>query len=144
MPGYVLDTSALVALLTDEEGADEVEQILRRGERSASGERGAELYLPFMTLMELEYVLLQRWGALRAEMSLRVIGVWPVRRVESHFEWGRAAARVKAATALSLGDAWNAALTLMLDADLVHKDPEFDRVEGLRHFRLPYKQKKPR
>lgn len=142
MAAYVLDTSAVVAFLTDEEGADEVEQILRRAERAASGEEKTEVFLPFMTLMELDYVMLQKWGAPKADLSLRVAGAWPVQRIESHPDWGRAAAGVKAVTALSLGDAWNAALALMLDAELVHKDPEFDKVEGLRHFRLPYKEKK--
>lgn len=56
-------------------------------------------------------------------------------------EWRKAAARLKARAGLSLGDAWNASLALLLDAELVHKDPEFDDVKGLKSLRLPYKPK---
>ena len=41
---------------------------------------------------------------------------------------------------LSLADAWNAALALMLGAELIHKDPEYDEVPDLKHRRLPYKK----
>jgi predicted nucleic acid-binding protein len=50
--------------------------------------------------------------------------------------YGRAAA-VKATCALSLADAWIAAAALELDATLIHKDPEFGDVAGLRQERLP-------
>ncbi|MGC2166104.1 MAG: hypothetical protein WA632_08835 [Gallionella sp.] len=38
-----------------------------------------------------------------------------------------------------LADAWIAAAALELDATLVHKDPEFENLPGLRKERLPYK-----
>ena len=56
--------------------------------------------------------------------------------IESNPGWGVLAADVKSRGGLSLADAWIASLALMHDAELVHKDPEFDRVEGLRSFRL--------
>ena len=46
------------------------------------------------------------------------------------------AARVKASGQLSLADAWMAALALLHDAQLVHTDPEFDNVAGLRSVKL--------
>ena len=50
--------------------------------------------------------------------------------------WGSQAAEIKARGGLALGDAWIASLALIHGAELVHKDPEFDRVEGLRSIRL--------
>jgi predicted nucleic acid-binding protein len=49
------------------------------------------------------------------------------------------AAAVKACFPLSLADAWIAAAALQLDAVLVHKDPEFEKVTGLKLESLPYK-----
>lgn len=132
---YVLDTSALLSLLRDEEGAQEVEDILKASEASRS-----RTYLPFMSLMELEYVALRERGRAATEQVLRLIQTWPVVRMESSPEWGSKAAWVKSRAPLSVADAWNAALALILDAELVHKDPEFDRVPDLKHRRLPYKK----
>ena len=135
MTDYVLDTSALITLLKDEDGADEVEAVL-----AASNAGRSSTYLPFMSLMEVEYMVLRQNGQRVAEEVLRLIHSWPVARMESAPEWGSRAAWVKSRASLSLADAWNAALALMLDAELVHKDPEFDRVPDLKHHRLPYKK----
>jgi predicted nucleic acid-binding protein len=137
MSPYVLDTSAVLALLEDEAGADEVESILDP-ERD---ENAPEVYLPFMTLMEVEYSVLRRYDSEWRDEALRLVQTWPAMTVESNLQWRREAARVKAGASLSVADAWNAALALLLDAELVHKDPEFDQVEGLRSLRLPYKPK---
>lgn len=145
MSGYVLDTSALLALFHQEKGAEEVVRILgsdRDGMvHEVAGTQGASVYLPFVALMELEYLVLRANGAYEADTATRLILSWPVILVESYPDWRRAAARVKSAAGLSLADAWNASLALLMDAELVHKDPEFDRVEGLRSLRLPYKPK---
>jgi predicted nucleic acid-binding protein len=135
MTDYVLDTSALLALFKDEEGAQEVEDIL---DSCTAGD--STVYVPFMSLMEFEYSTLRAQGRASTERALLTIQAWPARRMESSPEWGRRAAQVKALGSLSVGDAWNAALALILDAELVHKDPEFDDVPELKHRRLPYKK----
>ncbi len=135
MTDYVFDTSALLALFQDEEGAQEVEDIL-----DSCAEGGSTVYVPFMSLMEFEYSILRLQGRPATERALLTIQAWPARRLESSPEWGRQAARIKARGSLSVGDAWNAALALMLGAELVHKDPEFDSVPELKHRRLPYKK----
>lgn len=132
MSGYVLDTSALLTLFGGEEGATQVVQVLESGE---------PLYLPFMALMEFEYMTERERGLEELYQALRLIQAWPASLVESHPDWRHAAARLKARAGLSLGDAWNASLALLLDAELVHKDPEFDDVRGLKSLRLPYKPK---
>jgi predicted nucleic acid-binding protein len=95
-----------------------------------------DILLPFMTLMEAEYVLARTFPPSQVDQfiaTLRGVGA-PV--VESNPAWGAAAARLKARGGLSLADAWIASLALMYDAELLHKDPEFERVEGLRSKRL--------
>jgi predicted nucleic acid-binding protein len=134
MADYVLDASALLTLFKDEDGAQEVEEIL---EACVKGQSRA--YLPFMSLMEFEYMILRGRGRTAADEALRVLHAWPIERAESYPEWGRRAALIKSRGRLSMADAWNAALALMLGAELVHKDPEFDEVQGLKHRRLPYK-----
>jgi predicted nucleic acid-binding protein len=133
MTDYVLDTSALLTLFKDEDGAQEIEEIL---EACKGG--GSRAYLPFMSLMEFEYMALRGRGRMPVDEALRILHAWPVEKIESYPEWGRRAALIKSRGRLSMADAWNAALALMLGAELVHKDPEFDEVQGLKHRRLPY------
>ena len=52
---------------------------------------------------------------------------------------GPGPAKVKAKGSLSVADAWIASLAILHQCELVHKDPEFDRVNELTVIRLPYK-----
>ncbi len=124
---YVLDTSALVSYFKDEPEAGQVEVVLRQPN---------DLMIPFMTIMELRYVLLRAYSVSHADQIIETLRSCGASIVESSPVWGKQAAAVKARGGLSLGDAWIASLALMHDAELVHKDPEFDRVDGLRSYRL--------
>ena len=124
---YVLDTSALVSYFKDEPGAGKVEPVLRQS---------SSFLLPFMAIMELRYVLARTFPPPRVDQIIRTLRASGAPVVESDPAWGAAAARLKARGGLSLADAWIASLALMYDAQLVHNDPEFDRVEGLRSYRL--------
>ncbi len=115
-------------LLLDGPGADDVQRIVE----------GEELVLlPFMTIMEVDYVLRRTLTEPEVERTVAALRGWPVTIVESGPEWGHEAALVKSGGGLSVADAWIAALARLHDARLVHKDPEFDAVEGLRAHRLP-------
>ena len=128
MAGYVLDTSAVMAVLFAEDGAELVHEIIYNPER---------VWLPFLAVMEVEYRLLRTRPDL-LDASLSLIDAWPVFTQESFYTWRKEAARIKAAGGLSVADAWMAALAVLEDAELVHKDPEFDEVPGLKAIRLPY------
>jgi predicted nucleic acid-binding protein len=127
----VLDSSAILAYLYDEEGANQTEEVVFSGD---------DVIVPFAALMEVEYKILHEipW---KLEESLATLETWPVRILESDPEWRSAAARVKAGGKISFADSWMAALAILRDAMLVHKDPEFDAVDGLRMVRLPYKKR---
>jgi len=134
MSVFVLDTSAILTLLNDEDGQEEVISLLDQARDGA-----AVIYLPFMALMELEYLLLRKASHEETQYLLALVQAWRLQKVESDETWGHRAAKVKAVTSLSVADAWIAALALLHDARLVHKDPEFEGVPGLQMLTLPYK-----
>src|SRR5688572_9508687 len=81
--------------------------------------------IPFVVSMEVEYKLLQIKPDVVDE-SLALLDRWPVQTVESFYTWRRQAAQVKSRGKISFADAWVAALALISDAELVHKNAEFD------------------
>lgn len=65
----------------------------------------------------------------------------PITRVESTASLSIAAAKLKAKHRISVADAWIAALAQEKNATLVHKDPEFEQIEGeFQVLQLPYKK----
>ena len=137
---YVLDTTAVLCVLYQEAGADQVLRVLDATRSSKPASR-ATVLLPFIVLMEAEYKLLRHLPLQEAQRQLLLIESWPTLVVESNPRWRSRVAQVKSKGGLSTADAWVAALALMENAELVHKDPEFDRVTGLRMLRLPYRPK---
>ena len=134
MANYVLDTSAILALFKSEPGHEAVTDILRRAEDEPTD----HVYVPFLALMEVEYQFIRDMTEDRVQYWLNVALNWPIEVVESTPEWRHRAAAVKAPGHVSLADSWVAALALIHDADLVHKDPEFENVPNLKHLKLPY------
>ena len=126
--GFVLDTSAVIALVSDEPGADEVQAILEGTEPVA---------LPFIVLMEMRYILLRRVSASDIDQLFILLTSGSTYVPESDPLWGRRAAEIKAGGGLSMADSWIAALALRRDAILVHNDKEFNRVARLRSRRVP-------
>jgi predicted nucleic acid-binding protein len=135
MAVYVLDTSAVLAMLQFEPGYEEVERLLEQAKERPDVDR---ILLPFVALMEVEYRYWREIPERRVNYWANVALSWPVVLHESTPEWRRAAALVKSRGRISLADSWVAALALLNDAELVHKDPEFDAVPGLKAMRLPY------
>ena len=139
MPGFVLDTSALLTVFKEEPGADLVIGLL---DETAESEEPT-IAVPFMALMELDYLSRQRLGAEVAVKLCDLVCAWPVVVLESNPAWAVEAAKIKAVHALSLADSWICGLAVLRDAELVHKDPEYDQVTVLKARRLPYKRAKP-
>ena len=131
---YTLDTSAVSAVLRREPGFELVTSALDEAARN----QATTVLMPFVVLMETEYIALRQEARETVEDWLEWVNHWPVTVVESDYGWRRRAARVKAEGRISLADAWVAALALIRNATLVHKDPEFDAVPDLQHLRLPY------
>jgi predicted nucleic acid-binding protein len=132
---YVFDTSAWLALIEDEAGADVVQTVL---ESTRSGE--VDIFVSFMSFMEVFYITLQEREIEEARARVRLMESLPIHRVESTASLCESAAELKAKHRISVADAWIAALAQEKNATLIHKDPEFERIEGeLQVLRLPYK-----
>lgn len=134
---YLLDTSAIVAFREDEAGADQIQQILRKAHAHK-----AKVYISFMSFMEFYYGVYRLEGkgaATKAYMELKLL---PCELVDSSEDLLLLAGEIKDTCSMSLGDSWIAASALKLKACLVHKDPEFEELEGkLELLSLPYKLK---
>lgn len=131
----VLDTSACFALLQNEAGADVVETHLIDAREGRS-----VLHASFVTLAEVEYIITQERSAADAAAALAKIKAWPVQWLHSDEALCGEAAKLKAAHKVSFADAFVAATARRFNATLVHKDPEFDALQGILQFQpLPRK-----
>jgi len=135
LPQYVLDTSALLAYIEDEEGADLIEDLLEQAEQDQ-----LLLLVSFITFTEIFYLSLREQGEMVARERLELLDQLPLIRIESSPSVGLAAGRLKAKFSISLADSWIAALAKSSEARLVHKDPEFEALrDEVELFPLPYK-----
>jgi len=128
---YLLDTSALLAFMEDEEGADEIDSILRTG----------RIVLPFVVLLEVYYITLREKGEEVAEKRYAFL-----KSLEAEVLWDLSepllltAGRFKGIYRLSLADAIIAAFAKDKGAVLVHKDPEYEALGSeVKQLVLPYK-----
>ncbi|MHB1864795.1 MAG: PIN domain-containing protein [Candidatus Saccharimonadales bacterium] len=131
---FVLDTSALLTLHEDEDGAAEVEALL------ANEGQKEKVWICFITLMEFSYILQQKVGVEKARLSYAQLKQLPLMVIESDEELALMAASLKAVHQISLADAWIGATAQRLDATLMHKDPEFESLSNtIKLKNLPYK-----
>jgi predicted nucleic acid-binding protein len=134
MSGYLLDTSALLALRDDEPGARRVATLLEAAARGELVCHGC-----FISQMELLYRVWKDEGEDAAREAYSICLRLPIDWLHESPDLLERAAAIKACFPLSLADAWIAAAALQLDAILVHKDPEFEKVTDLKQESLPYK-----
>jgi ribonuclease VapC len=122
MTRFCLDTSALLTLRDDEPGADQVEQALEGPVRCTAC---------FITRMEVLYRVWKDEGERSGRLAYEQLQALPIDWLEASEPLLISAAQVKATHALSLADAWIAAAALHCGATLLHKDPEFQAIDGL-------------
>ncbi len=128
---YVLDTSALLTLVEDEPGAQEVGRVLSKGNS----------FIPHIALLEVRYITLQEQGLDMADLRHALLLSCPAEVLwEMDEPTLLTAARLKASHRISLGDSIVAAYAIQRGATLLHKDPEFEPLAGeLKLEALPYK-----
>ncbi len=134
MSGFLLDTSALLALRDDESGAARVAELLN--DAAAGGET---CHGCFISLMEILYRVWKDEGETAGRQAYLHCLDLPIHWIHESSSLLETAARIKATHSLSLGDAWIAAAALEVGAILVHKDPEFENLLDPLQERLPYK-----
>ncbi|MDV6341113.1 PIN domain-containing protein [Nitrosomonas sp. Is24] len=130
MSGFLLDTSALLALRDNELGANRISELLSDG---------SPCYGSFMTLMEVFYRVWKDEGEAAGREAYADCFALPMVWIHESAEILQRAAVIKATHPLSVADAWIAATALELEVTLVHKDPEFEHLPDLLQERLPYK-----
>lgn len=117
---WLLDTSALLALRDDEDGAQRVAGLLKAAQ---SGE--SRCLVCFMSRMEVLYRVWKDEGERRARLADAQLQSLPIEWVSCSDALLERAAAIKACHPLSVADAWIAASAQLQGAVLVHKDPEF-------------------
>jgi len=131
----LLDTSAILAFLCAEEGADAVEKLLRAASRG-----NLTVYASFVTVTELFSSAMKKTGREQAEYYLSVVRAWPITWIQSDEDLCVLAGALKGRHKISFADAFIAATALRHDAVLMHKDPEFESLTTvIRQHILPYK-----
>jgi len=133
MKYYLLDTSALLTLRDDEDGADLVVELLHKAQ---DGE--CKCFACFFSLMEILYRVWKDENELAGKLAYEECQSLPIQWIHETKRLLEASAKIKATNKLSVVDAWIAASALQEGAVLVHKDPEFISVECLQ-LKLPYK-----
>jgi len=134
MKHYLLDTSALLTLRDDEQGAEQVAKILMQAEAGKVMVFGC-----FMTLMEVLYRVWKDENEAEGKLAYAQCKSLPIVWVHESTELLEQASEIKANHRLSLADAWIAASAVLQDACLVHKDPEFEALESVMQKPLPYR-----
>lgn len=129
--GFVLDTSAIITLIEDEDGAARVENVLRE----------ENVWLPWLVLLETYYITYQENDEAEADKRYAMLKQFPVTVL-----WAASepvlltAGRLKAEHQVSLADAIIAAFAIHQEATLLHKDPEFEAIgDQVVLEALPYK-----
>ncbi len=132
---FLPDTSAILTMMDNEEGADVVEEILRT----------KDIILPGIVLLEVYYKTIQyrgievaelRYATVKSIKADHIVGLnEPVLLKSGEF---------KAGYRISLADSIIAAYAFVYDATLVHKDPEFEVLTMINQIKLPYNPKSKR
>jgi predicted nucleic acid-binding protein len=116
----LLDTSAIIAFIEDEPGAEQVHNALIDADAGT-----LHVYCCFVSLTEVEYITRQERGEIIADQRIRDLRNLPIQWIHSDDALCSAAAKLKAARRVSFADSFVAAAAMLLDATLIHKDPEF-------------------
>ncbi|OGW12922.1 MAG: hypothetical protein A2W77_02040 [Nitrospinae bacterium RIFCSPLOWO2_12_39_16] len=132
---YVLDTSAILTYIENEEGAEYVENLLIKAEKE-----DVIIYVAFISLTEVYYITMRERDESVVLRRVELIKSLVVRVEESKEYLNLLAGKLKAANRISLADAYVAALCHKHNAILVHKDPEFEKIlPSVKEYRLTYK-----
>lgn len=130
---YLFDTSAILTLIEDEDGADRVQALLTE----------EQVLMPWSALMEVYYITLQERGQAAADQRYALMKSLPATILWNIDEATLlTAGNVKARYRLSFADALVAAFAVQHKATLLHKDPEFEPLaDQMMLEALPYKNR---
>ena len=136
MQKYILDTSALITYIENEEGVDQIEKLFLE----ALDEK-ILLIVSIISLVEVFYTTVQEQGEDTAQDRLQLLKVLPITVREISIKEVEAIGLLKALYKISFADSCIAGLAKIEGAILVHKDPEFEVMTDIKQLSLPYKSK---
>ena len=134
-----LDSSAILALFVAEPGFETVRALIAE---AAKGRR--EIHIAQISLAEIANSVSRDYDEATAREDIRLLRELAVTIDAPTDEQYVEAGLLRSHAKLSTADAIIAIQAMAADAELVHKDPEFESVAGLKQHRLPYKSKPPR
>lgn len=134
MKRYLLDTSAFLTLRDDENGADQVAELMYQAQNGKS-----QCFACFLSLMEIFYRVWKNENEQAGRLAYEECQSLPVKWIHETKSLLEKSAEIKAKNRLSLADAWIAASAIQEGAILVHKDPEFILLD-CPQLVLPYKE----
>ena len=111
---FLLDTSALIAYLANENGADEVSKVL------------PESKIPFICLSELYYLVWNKKGKADADKIYGIVKSWNLPILYPNERVILNAGRIKAVYKLGISDSYIAALALEENVSLITKDKDYN------------------
>jgi predicted nucleic acid-binding protein len=120
----VLDSHALLKLLRDEPGAEEVAHILEK-----AGARDHPVHMTEVNYAEVQYMVRRKDGDAAWQMIADELVAAPIEFHAADRALADAAADLKTRFKISLADAFAAALAKEKKAELVTGDPEFKSLE---------------
>lgn len=135
MKNYILDTSAILTLIENEPGIEDVEKILLD-----AIEGKIQIFISVISLIETYYVSLREQGKTIADERLQLIDNLPIKQQALFPELARVIGDIKANKSMSFADCCVAGFAKIYKAIIVHKDPEFEQIKDeIKQHRLPYK-----
>ena len=135
MSTYILDTSALLAYIEDEQGSKEIENILME-----TLDQRHELYISVISCIEVFYITHQEQDMTMAQERLQLLNDLPIIQESVRPNDIKCIGELKANHFMSFADCCIAGLAKQKSAILIHKDPEFEQIEGsVEQLKLPYK-----
>lgn len=135
MKSYVLDTSAIFALIENEPGVEDVERLLLE-----AVEGKILILVSVITAIELYYISLREPGKKIADQRLKLVDSLPLRQQPIDPDLTKLVGELKASKSMSLADCCIAGLAKLKNGIIVHKDPEYEHVKhDVKQYKLPYK-----
>ena len=126
MRATVFDSYAVLALLFEEPGADQVEQLFHDAALAHQ-----PVLITAMNWAEVLYQMQRRRGTDGVTTAKRFAATMPLDVVPADLALAELAAEFKAGHKMSLANAFAAALAKQRKADLVTGDPEFKSLEPI-------------
>ena len=137
MKKYVLDTSALLTFIENEEGVEEVETLFKQ---ALDGR--IELFISIISSIEIFYISFREQGERIANERLELIEDLPIVQEALTNKLIKIIGKIKTNKNISFADSCIAGLSKLKEAFLVHKDTEYECIENeVKQHKLPYKKR---